>query len=132
MLNRYIGEKDTRDKKERIGRILENSQAMEEVLMKNEMELKRKMRLSFEEMEGRMKSIYEGIEYILIGERGIKQMEDHLKEFFIKFNEEAQAESERFNSYNAVHTENSVSKEELLDKEPASNFQQSSMPWNEY
>lgn len=78
------------------------------------MNLKRNMKQSYERMEKQMNQIYIAIECILTGDKGIRQVDEHLKEFFVKFNEEASLEAEKFIQYNARSSQGSLSKEELL------------------
>jgi hypothetical protein len=113
-LVRYIEETTSADKKEQIQNILEQLKLLDNALIDREMNLKNCLRKAHGLMEVNYKNIYNTIENIMVGDMGIKAVEDFINEFFSKFQDEAQAEAERLEQYFYSNgSQNSFSREDL-------------------
>ena len=60
------------------------------------MNLTQKLKKSYEIVIADMNSIFEVMIQTILGENGLKKIDDYLIEFFLKFQEEAMSEAEKY------------------------------------
>jgi hypothetical protein len=113
-LIRYIEETNNSDKKAQIEILLVHIKTLDSSLIDREMNLKNCLKRAHSLMEANYKSIYNTIENIMVGDTGIKAVEDYINEYFSKFQDEAQIEAERLEQYFYSNgSQNSFSRDDL-------------------
>jgi len=132
-LVRYIEEYTNADKREQIQNILEHLKLLDSSLIDREMNLKNCLKKAHVLIEANYKNIYNTIENIMVGDMGIKAVEDLINEFFAKFQDEAQAEAERLEQYFYSNgSQNSFSREELQQpNNPGIEINGENNPWTD-
>ncbi len=119
-LKRIIEETKSDEKKDKIDEILERLIFIEERLVDKEMVLNNRLKKSYTKLDSKLKVIYNDLEICITGDTGIKNVEEFISNFFIKFVEEALIEAERFEKFYYVNG----SQNSLLNEED--------VPWNDY
>ena len=94
-----LANRDQNELKEVLAEIRKQLEIFDESITESEMILKANLRKAYHQMETNFKNIYSNIEQIIMGENGVKNVEEFLNEFFNKFIEEGLLESDRMEQY---------------------------------
>lgn len=69
---------------------------LDQALVKKQMQLTQRLRRSFDQVEKDMKDIFRLLDKAILGENGLKKIDEFLGEFFLKFQEEAMNEADKY------------------------------------
>ena len=69
---------------------------LDQALVKKQMQLTQRLRRSFDQVEKDMKDIFRLLDKAILGEIGLKKIDEFLGEFFAKFQEEAMNEADKY------------------------------------
>ena len=118
-LVRLIEDNADVDKPKLAGEIRAELRELDEALVGMEMNLNKRLKQAYTILETNLKTLYNEMEAILVGESGLKAIEEFISQFFAKFLDEALAEAERYeklNNYQETESQNSNNEAKVDNK----------------